>query len=408
MKRKWDVVLLYDILFWQVKKEGWMVKERKQSFKWGKYLIVIGIIILMFLFFQSVERKPLLADDHMVFVKAVVVQNDHEVQQAQASLDSGDTQEIVLKIKSGSHKGETVDAYSLNGYLYGADCKVGTKVIASLSEYDGELSANVYNYDRELEIGLLLAVFFGLMWLVGGKKGFNSIIALIFTFCVVIMLYIPMMYIGISPFASATVSVVIITFVTFVLIADFQMKSIGAMLGTIFGVIVSGLIALLFGHFGHVTGFNVDDIENLIYVGQNSRLDIGGMLFSGILIASLGAVMDVAMSVSTSLHEIKEQRPDITAKEIFKSGINIGRDMIGTMSNTLILAYAGGSLGLVMIIYAYSYQMHQILNMYSLAIEIMRGIAGTIGIILTVPITSLIMSVLLTRGGQKISTDKCK
>lgn len=221
MKRKWDVVLLYDIPFWQVKKEGWMVKERKQSFKWGKYLIVIGIIILMFLFFQSVERKPLLADDHMVFVKAVVVQNDHEVQQAQASLDSGDTQEIVLKIKSGSHKGETVDAYSLNGYLYGADCKVGTKVIASLSEYDGELSANVYNYDRELEIGLLLAVFFGLMWLVGGKKGFNSIIALIFTFCVVIMLYIPMMYIGISPFASATVSVVIITFVTFVLIADF-------------------------------------------------------------------------------------------------------------------------------------------------------------------------------------------
>ena len=271
MKRKWDVVLLYDIPFWQVKKEGWMVKERKQSFKWGKYLIVIGIIILMFLFFQSVERKPLLADDHMVFVKAVVVQNDHEVQQAQASLDSGDTQEIVLKIKSGSHKGETVDAYSLNGYLYGADCKVGTKVIASLSEYDGELSANVYNYDRELEIGLLLAVFFGLMWLVGGKKGFNSIIALIFTFCVVIMLYIPMMYIGISPFASATVSVVIITFVTFVLIADFQMKSIGAMLGTIFGVIVSGLIALLFGHFGHVTGFNVDGIENLIYVGQNSR-----------------------------------------------------------------------------------------------------------------------------------------
>ena len=137
-----------------------------------------------------------------------------------------------------------MDAYSLNGYLYGADCKVGTKVIASLSEYDGELSANVYNYDRELEIGLLLAVFFGLMWLVGGKKGFNSIIALIFTFCVVIMLYIPMMYIGISPFASATVSVVIITFVTFVLIADFQMKSIGAMLGTIFAVI-SGRCSLI-------------------------------------------------------------------------------------------------------------------------------------------------------------------
>lgn len=147
-----------------------------------------------------------------------------------------------------------------------------------------------------------------------------------------------------------------------------------------------------------MTGYNVDDIENLIYVGQNSKLDISGMLFSGILIASLGAVMDVAMSVATSLHEIKEKSPDISAKEhISRSGINIGRDMIGTMSNTLILAYVGGSLGLVMIIYAYSYQMHQILNMYSMAIEIMRGISGTMGIILTVPITSLIMSFLLTR-----------
>lgn len=379
--------------------------EKKKSFyKWGKYLIVIGITLLMFLFYRSVERVPLLADDNMVFVKAVVVQNDHEDEQAQASLDSGDTQQVILEIRSGVHKGEKVDAYSLNGYLYGANCKVGTKVIASLSEYDGMLSANVYNYDREAAIAILLAVFFGLMWLVGGKKGFNSILALIFTFVAVIMMYIPMMYIGVSPFIAATITVVIITLVTFILIADFQMKSIGAMLGTIFGVIVSGLIALVFGHFGHVTGFNVDDIENLIYVGQNSRLDIGGMLFSGILIASLGAVMDVAMSVSTSLHEIKEQRSEITAKEIFKSGINIGRDMIGTMSNTLILAYVGGSLGLVMIIYAYSYQMHQILNMYSIAIEIMRGVAGTIGIILTVPITSLIMSVLLTR--EKSSVGK--
>ena len=140
------------------------MKKGKQIYKLGKYLIVIGITLLIFLFYQSVERKPLLADDNMVFVKAVVVQNDNEAQQAQASLDSGDTQQVVLKIRSGSHKGEQVDAYSLNGYLYGANCKVGTKVIASLSEYDGMLSANVYNYDREAEIAILLAVFFGLMW----------------------------------------------------------------------------------------------------------------------------------------------------------------------------------------------------------------------------------------------------
>lgn len=377
------------------------MQKRKIIDTFGKYIIVALITIAMFIFFNSVERVPLLADDNTEFVKAVVIQNDNEDLQAEASLDSGDSQEVVLCIKSGSHKGEEVEAYSLNGYLYGANCTVGTKVIASLAEYDGELSANVYNYDRELEIGLLMAAFFGVMLLVGGKKGLNSVIALVFTVIVVIMMYIPMMYIGVSPFASATISVIIITLITFILLADFETKSIGAMLGTIFGVVVSGLIALVFGNFAHVTGYNVDEIETLVFVGQNSNIDIGGMLFSGILIASLGAVMDVAMSVSTSLYEIKEKSPNLSSKEIFKSGINIGRDMIGTMSNTLILAYVGGSLGLVMIIYAYSYQMHQIMNMYSVAIEIMRGISGTMGIILTVPITSLIMSVLLTKHGKK-------
>ena len=227
---------------------------RKIIDTFGKYLVVALIMIAMFLFYTSVERKPLLAKDNTKFVKAVVIQNDNEDLQAAADLESGDSQEVVLRIKSGSHKGEEVKAYSLNGYLYGANCKVGTRVIANISEYNGNLSANVYNYDREPEIIALLAAFFGLMWLVGGKKGFNSVLALIFTFAVVVMMYIPMMYIGVSPFIAATLSVVIITLITFILLADFQKKSIGAMLGTIAGVVVSGLIALVFGHFGHVTG----------------------------------------------------------------------------------------------------------------------------------------------------------
>uniref|UniRef100_UPI003FF14469 YibE/F family protein n=2 Tax=Clostridia TaxID=186801 RepID=UPI003FF14469 len=169
---------------------------RKIIDTFGKYLVVALIMIAMFLFYTSVERKPLLAKDNTKFVKAVVIQNDNEDLQAAADLESGDSQEVVLRIKSGSHKGEEVKAYSLNGYLYGANCKVGTRVIANISEYNGNLSANVYNYDREPEIIALLAAFFGLMWLVGGKKGFNSVLALIFTFAVVVMMYIPMMYIG--------------------------------------------------------------------------------------------------------------------------------------------------------------------------------------------------------------------
>lgn len=363
----------------------------------SKYLIVIGIILAIVAFNKGIEKKQLLADDGTEFAKAVVTESSKDNLQTVVGEDTGDSQEVTLLIKSGLHKGETVNGYSLNGYLYGADCTVGTKVIVKLSEYNGSLSASVYNYDREFEIGVLICIFLVMMWLVGGRKGINSIAALIFTFIVVIMLYVPLMYIGVSPFLAAVASVILITVMTHVLIADLQIKSISAMLGTICGVVVAGIIALIFGNAAHVNGYNVNEIETLVFIGQNSKLNIGGMLFSGILISSLGAVMDVAMSVSSSLNEIHLNRPDISTRELFKSGINIGRDMIGTMSNTLILAYVGSSINLIMIIYAYSYEMHQVLNMYSIAIEIMSGIAGTMGIILTVPFTSAITSVLLKR-----------
>ncbi len=368
-------------------------------------MIVAVITLLVILFCISVERKPLLADDNTEFAKAVVTEVSGEDLQTGADLAVGDSQEVTLRITSGTYKGRVEQAHSLNGYLYGADCKVGTKVIVQISPYNDNISVSVYNYDRELQIAFLMAAFLIVIWLVGGKKGINSIIALAFTVVMVVCMYVPMMYIGISPFIAAVVTVVITTVVTFLLIADLEMKSLAAMLGTLCGVVVSGVIALIFGKAAHITGYNVDDIENLVYVAQNSKLDIGGMLFSGILIASLGAVMDVAMSVSSSLQEIQINSPHISRKDMFRSGINIGRDMIGTMSNTLILAYVGGSLNLIMIIYAYSYQMHQILNLYSVAIEFMRGIAGTMGIILTVPFTSFVTAMLLTRH-KKIKSDK--
>lgn len=365
--------------------------------QYGKYIIAVGIIIAIFLFSNSIQKTPLLANDQTEYAKAVVIESNNENLQADIDLEVGDSQEVTLRIKSGTYKGEIVQGYSLNGYLYGANCKKGTKVIVNISEYNGVISANVYNYDREFEISMLICIFLGLMWIVGGRKGFNSIVSLVFTFAVIVMLYIPLMYIGCSPFIAATISVALITIVTFLLISDLEIKSLAAMLGTVGGVIAAGIIALIFGKFGHVTGMNVDEIENLVYVAQNSKLDIGGMLFSGILIASLGAVMDVSMSVATSLNEIQMNRPDISKREMFQSGINIGRDMIGTMSNTLILAYVGGSLNLIMIFYAYNYQMHQVMSMYSVAIELMRGIAGTMGIILTVPLTALITSALLSK-----------
>lgn len=233
----------------------------------GKYLLVVIILAGIFIFSNQIQKTPLLASDNTEFAKAVVVAVESDNYNIDEATGVGDSQNVTLEITSGNYKGQTVQGTSMNGYLYGAVCKVGTKVIVRVSDFNDQLSASVYNYDREFEIGFLILAFLVTMWLVGGRKGIDSIIALVFTFIVVLFLYIPMLYIGVSPFLSAVIAVILITVMTHILLADLQIKSVSAMLGTICGVVVAGIIAIIFGKFAHVNGYNVDEIETLIYVG---------------------------------------------------------------------------------------------------------------------------------------------
>lgn len=214
-----------------------------------------------------------------------------------------------------------------------------------------------------------------------------------------------MMYIGFSPFFSAVLVVILTTMVIMYFIGGFSMKTLCSILGTIVGVVIAGVFASVFGAMSNINGFNVEDIETLIYIGQNSKLDISGLLFSGILIASLGAVIDTAMSIATTIEEIKYRRPDISAKELLKSGIKIGGDMMGTMSNTLILAFTGGSLSTLVVFYAYDMSFLQMFNSYSIGIEIIQGISGSLGVILTVPFVSIISAFLMTRKKMSLSNE---
>ena len=141
----------------------------------------------------------------------------------------------------------------------------------------------------------------------------------------------------------------------------------------------------------------MEEVETLILVEQNSGLQAGGILFSGILIASLGAVMDVAMSISSAISEIYFHSPDLSMKELVKSGIHVGREMMGTDANTLILAFAGGSSTLMIIYYAYNMPQRQLMNSYFMGTEILQGLSGTFGIILAVPVVSVITAWLYKR-----------
>lgn len=147
-------------------------------------------------------------------------------------------------------------------------------------------------------------------------------------------------------------------------------KTCAATLGTLAGVVLAGISAWCFSKASGISGYNVSDIETLMTLWNTNRIQVGGLLFSGLLISCLGAVMDVAMSISSAIDEIYKQNSSLTKKELFKAGMRVGRDMMGTDSNTLILAFAGSSVSTLLLDYAYDLPYQQIINSNNIGIAI--------------------------------------
>ena len=356
----------------------------KQKQMKGVCLLIAGILFLLLFFsFSGIKKTKLLDTDGRNFEKAEVT----KVISGNLSNSGSGKQTVELKLLSGDHKGKTIQATSSQSYLFGAKCKKGMKVIAIVNESNGELVASVYSVNRGPMVWLMAAIFVAIVVAVGGRKGISSIF----------FIFLPMIYKGISPILAAVLVVAFTTVVTMCMVDGITKKSVAAMLGTIIGVVFSGAFALIFGQVTSITGYNVSDIENLVYVGEMTDIKIGELLFAGILIASLGAVMDVGMSIASTLNELKEQNPQMMLKELFQSGMNVGRDMMGTMTNTLILAFTGGSINTLVFIFAYNYEYQQVINMYSVGIEIMQGLSSSLGVIMAVPVTSWIAAFLYSK-----------
>lgn len=359
--------------------------------KHKRQLIILLITVLFALFlyrYNQIDRVGLYDTEGKTFEKAEVVDiiRDNETESGNQIGD----QVVSLKLLSGDYKGNTVEAVSSSSYLYGAHCEVGMRVIAEVNESDDSLYVTVYSQDRTWMLYAIVLLFLITLCIIGGRQGFNSAVALVFTFVCIAFLFLPMIYRGISPVFAAVVVAVLTTFVTMYLIGGLSSKSVTSMIGTVAGVGISAVLAVLFGKLTGISGYNVSDIEQLEYVGQMTDVRIGELLYAGILISALGAVMDVAMSVASTISEIHYRNPELSRKELFTSGIRVGKDMMGTMSNTLILAFTGSSINTLVFMYVYGYSATQITNMYSIGIEVIQGISSTMGVILTVPIVSVI------------------
>lgn len=304
-------------------------------------------------------------------------------------------QNIRVQITEGPYWGEQHVFKNYVSRLYNTVVKKGTDIIVGAYLEDGEIMDLTTNtYKRSHVILILAIIFFVLVAWIGKLKGVKSIVSLLFTGTCVIFLMLPLMLNGMNPVLAATIIVFLSTFVTLGLVSGINKKTLAAIIGTLSGVLIATLIAYLFGNWSHLSGGTMQDTEALLYVSETSKLQIKGLMLAAILIASLGAVMDVAMSISSSLFELISVNEQLTFKELVRSGMNVGTDMIGTMTNTLILALAGGSLTTMILIFTASISEKQLVNLDVLGTELIQGLSGSIGIVITVPITVVVTAYL--------------
>lgn len=366
--------------------------SRKKVVRYLIYLLFVCVFAVFVFKLNQVEKTELVVRTGQTFEKAEVTEI------LQDNLNSNGTrvgeQKVRVKMLTGARKGEKLDVTSSSGYLFGAACTVGMKVIVMQSVAGETTIASVYSQDREWVIYIFALLYLLALCVIGGKQGIKGCLGLIFTFFCVIFVYLPLVYLRFSPFWAAVFICFLTTLVTMYLIGGPTKKTCAATLGTLAGVVLSGLSAWCFSKASGISGYNVSDIETLMTLWNTNRIQVGGLLFSGLLISCLGAVMDVAMSISSAIDEIYKQNNSLTRKELFKAGMRVGRDMMGTDSNTLILAFAGSSVSTLLLDYAYDLPYQQIINSNNIGIAIMQGLAGSFGIVLSVPLTVLICTVL--------------
>ena len=300
-------------------------------------------------------------------------------------------QHLKIEILTGKHKGEV---YTVRNTIelaipYRLIFRLHEKMILQVDEDEETgkiINLKIYERARDTKVYALIVIFAAALIIVGKKNGLKALITLGITVGLIFGIFLPCIIRGFNPILLALAVCSSATVITLLIISGNNKKTYTA-IGTIGGVIIAGIFAFIAGKVLMLTGLGNEDAQMLAFIPQHRRIDYQGLLFAGIMIGALGAVMDVAMSISSAMWEIISVSPDISKKQLIKSGMNIGRDIIGSMSNTLILAYVSTSIPVLLLFILFSNGFTEIINLELLASEVLRAVAGSIGLICTIPIT---------------------
>lgn len=354
-----------------------------------KYLLLI--LSMLFLPVMADEAKILPSQTGIVENVQYVDLNDDTVSQTK--------QTIQVRLLTGEFKGETVELDNMltgNPY-YDIKLKKNTKVILHAEDNGEGVEFSIEDIKRSGNLGWLSLLFCGLLIYVGRKKGFYSLISIGLTVLLITHALSPLILIGINPVLATILICVASTAATMYLVGGCNAKSTSAVIGAMLSLLFAGLLSYITMFTAHLTGFTEEN--SMFLYTAHPELDFICITISTMILATLGAVMDVAMSIASTINEIYITDNTKTVKDLFISGMNVGRDIIGTMANTLILVYLGGSLPLLLL--AGNIDLQKFINLNQVVTETASALIGSIAIVICVPFTAVAASQMIKHFSAK-------
>lgn len=360
-------------------------------------LVMIGILISLptgfedALIYQGTERAV-----------ATVVAVDNSAIISSGLIQSGE-QTCVLSIGKGLFAGREITGVNfLSGSLEKDKIyEVGDKALVTIS-YDGDevksaVMSDHYRLDKE---AVLAALFVLLLILFAGKNGVQAIFSFVITVLSIWKILVPCYLKGYSPVWVGIALTAFLTVVILYFVYGIEKRTLVASMGSLLGVLTTCVLGIVFTDLFKIHGAVMANSESLLYSGYEN-LDLTAIFMSSIFIGASGAMMDLAVDITAAVSEVVEKKPEIRWLEAAKSGMNVGRAAMGTMTTTLLLAYSGGCVALLMVFMAQGTPVDHILNYKYVAAEVLDTIAGSFGLVTVAPFTALVAGLILTKKSEK-------
>ncbi|WP_294354986.1 YibE/F family protein [uncultured Clostridium sp.] len=360
--------------------------------------LILGIVIIGILMAipTGYEDAIIYKDTERAVAKVIEVDNSNI--KKSGLIQSGE-QSCLLLIEDGIFKDKEIEGIN---FLSGSLAKdkvfeVGDRALVTISYEGDKIKSTVISDHYRLGKEVILALIFSIFLIIfAGKNGIQAIFSFIITVLMVWKVLVPSYLKGYSPIWVGIIITVLLTAIIIFFVYGVDKRTIVATLGSLLGIITTCIMGIIFTDLFKIHGAVMSDAESLMYSGYEN-LNLTAIFMSSIFIGASGAMMDLSVDITSAVYEVVEKKPDITKLEAAKSGMNIGRAAMGTMTTTLLLAYSGGYITLLMVFMAQGTPVDHILNYKYVAAEILDTMVGSFGLVTVAPFTALVSGILLTK-----------